>query len=90
MISNFLSGTFTFVSAPKNGPDNEHLNISDITHESAVVSWLPIPVVEQQGFLQHYVIWISRQGNTSKPKVYSITNNLFAMLVTAVDIFLLV
>ncbi|XP_050978253.1 granulocyte colony-stimulating factor receptor isoform X2 [Labeo rohita] len=55
--------------APKNGPDNEHLNISDITHESAVVSWLPIPVVEQQGFLQHYVIWISRQGNTKFHKV---------------------
>ncbi|KAI2659425.1 Interleukin-6 receptor subunit beta [Labeo rohita] len=56
-------------NTPKNGPDNEHLNISDITHESAVVSWLPIPVVEQQGFLQHYVIWISRQGNTKFHKV---------------------
>uniref|UniRef100_A0A8C2EZ05 Fibronectin type-III domain-containing protein n=1 Tax=Cyprinus carpio TaxID=7962 RepID=A0A8C2EZ05_CYPCA len=48
--------------APINGPAN--VNISDITHESAVVHWLSIPVVEQQGFLQHYVIWISGQGNT--------------------------
>lgn len=68
---NFHNGTFAFVSAPINGPAN--VNISDITHESAVVHWLSIPVVEQQGFLQHYVIWISGQGNTSKLKVYSIS-----------------
>ncbi|XP_059393473.1 interleukin-12 receptor subunit beta-1-like isoform X1 [Carassius carassius] len=48
--------------APIHGPAN--VNISDITHESAVVSWLSIPVAAQQGFLQHYGIWISGQGNT--------------------------
>ncbi|KAL1265524.1 hypothetical protein QQF64_003551 [Cirrhinus molitorella] len=53
--------------APINGPAN--VNISDLTHESAVVSWLSIPVAEQQGFLQHYVIWISGQGNTKFHKV---------------------
>uniref|UniRef100_A0A672R9S4 Si:dkey-13m1.2 n=1 Tax=Sinocyclocheilus grahami TaxID=75366 RepID=A0A672R9S4_SINGR len=58
--------------APVNGPAN--VNISDVTHESAVVSWSSIPVVEQRGFLQHYVIWISGQGNTSKPKVYKFHN----------------
>ncbi|XP_016346688.1 interleukin-12 receptor subunit beta-1-like [Sinocyclocheilus anshuiensis] len=53
--------------APINGPAN--VNISDVTHESAVVSWFSIPVVEQRGFLQHYVIWISGQGNTKFHKV---------------------
>ncbi|XP_016299280.1 interleukin-6 receptor subunit beta isoform X2 [Sinocyclocheilus anshuiensis] len=53
--------------APINGPAN--VNVSDDTHESAVVSWLSIPVAEQQGFLQHYVIWISGQGNTKFHKV---------------------
>ncbi|XP_026076833.1 leukemia inhibitory factor receptor [Carassius auratus] len=49
-------------TAPSNGPAS--VNISDLTHDSAVVSWFSIPVVEQRGFLQHYVIWISGQGNT--------------------------
>uniref|UniRef100_A0A8C2C2L3 Si:dkey-13m1.2 n=1 Tax=Cyprinus carpio TaxID=7962 RepID=A0A8C2C2L3_CYPCA len=53
--------------APINGPAN--VNISDLTHESAVVSWIAIPVVEQRGFLQHYVIWISGHGNTKVHKV---------------------
>ncbi|XP_016425563.1 interleukin-6 receptor subunit beta isoform X2 [Sinocyclocheilus rhinocerous] len=53
--------------APVNGPAN--VNVSDVTHESTVVSWLSIPVAEQQGFLQHYVIWISGQGNTKFHKV---------------------
>ncbi|XP_073681401.1 interleukin-6 receptor subunit beta [Garra rufa] len=53
--------------APDNGPAN--LKISDLKHESAVVSWLSIPVAEQRGFLQHYVIWISGQGNTKFHKV---------------------
>lgn len=57
---------FAFVSAPIEGPGN--VNISNVTHESAVVSWLSIPVAEQQGFLLHYLIWISGQGNTSKAK----------------------
>ncbi len=77
MISNFHNVTFAFVLAPKNGPAN--VNISNVTHESAVVSWLSIPVAEQRGFLQNYVIWISGQGNTSKLKVYNITNHLFAL-----------
>lgn len=53
-----------FVSAPIKGPEN--VSISDLTHESAVVSWLSIPVAEQRGFLLNYLIWISGQGNTSK------------------------
>ncbi|XP_077058986.1 interleukin-6 receptor subunit beta isoform X2 [Siphateles boraxobius] len=53
--------------APIKGPGN--VNISNVTHESAVVSWLSIPVAEQRGFLLHYLIWISGQGNTTLHKV---------------------
>lgn len=77
MISNFHNGMFAFVSAPIKGPGN--VNISNVTHESAVVSWLSIPVAEQRGFLQHYLIWISGQGNTSKAKVCRFTDHPFAM-----------
>ncbi|KAG1960141.1 leukemia inhibitory factor receptor-like isoform X3 [Pimephales promelas] len=49
--------------APIKGPGN--VNISNVTHESAVVRWLSIPVAEQRGFLLHYLIWISGQGNTT-------------------------
>ncbi|XP_058646599.1 interleukin-6 receptor subunit beta isoform X2 [Onychostoma macrolepis] len=62
--------------APKNGPAN--VNISDVTHESAVVSWLSIPVAEQRGFLQHYVIWISGQGNT---KFHTVPANKTSFLI---------
>ncbi|CAM4732594.1 unnamed protein product [Leuciscus chuanchicus] len=53
--------------APIKGPGN--VNISNVTHESAVVSWLSIPVAEQRGFLLHYLIWISGQGNTTLHEV---------------------
>uniref|UniRef100_A0A671PMA4 Si:dkey-13m1.2 n=1 Tax=Sinocyclocheilus anshuiensis TaxID=1608454 RepID=A0A671PMA4_9TELE len=65
--------------APINGPAN--VNISDVTHESAVVSWFSIPVVEQRGFLQHYVIWISGQGNTSKPKFHKVSAHKTSFLI---------
>lgn len=68
---------FAFVSAPIKGPGN--VTISEVTHESAVVNWSSIPVAKQQGFLLHYLIWISGQGNTSKAKVCSFTDHLFPM-----------
>ncbi|XP_043107297.1 interleukin-12 receptor subunit beta-1 isoform X2 [Puntigrus tetrazona] len=60
--------------APSKGPDN--VNISNITHKSAVLSWLSIPVVEQQGFLLHYDIWISGHGNTMFHEVTANTSFL--------------
>ncbi|XP_067243487.1 leukemia inhibitory factor receptor isoform X1 [Chanodichthys erythropterus] len=53
--------------APIKGPGN--VIISELTHESAVVSWLSIPVAEQRGFLLHYLIWISGQGKMTLHKV---------------------
>ncbi|XP_051532225.1 leukemia inhibitory factor receptor-like isoform X1 [Myxocyprinus asiaticus] len=52
---------------PTKGPEN--VSFSDVTHESAVVRWVSIPVVQQQGFLQQYMIWISEQGNTKHHQV---------------------
>ncbi|XP_051529398.1 interleukin-31 receptor subunit alpha-like isoform X2 [Myxocyprinus asiaticus] len=52
---------------PTKGP--EKVSFSDVTHKSAVVRWLSIPVVAQRGFLQQYVIWISEQGNTTHHQV---------------------
>ncbi|XP_056590305.1 leukemia inhibitory factor receptor isoform X2 [Triplophysa dalaica] len=48
---------------PSKGPDN--VLFFNVTHESAVVSWLSIPVENQRGFLQQYLIWISGQENTT-------------------------
>lgn len=56
-----------FVAVPSKGPDN--VLFSNVTHESAVVSWLSIPVEDQRGFLQQYLIWISGQENTSTVNV---------------------
>nr|UYP39487.1 interleukin-12 receptor beta-1 [Ctenopharyngodon idella] len=53
--------------APNKGPGN--ITISEVTHESALVSWLSIPVAEQRGFLLHYLVWISGQGNTTLHEV---------------------
>ncbi|XP_057218515.1 interleukin-31 receptor subunit alpha isoform X2 [Triplophysa rosa] len=48
---------------PSKGPDN--VLFFNVTYDSAVVSWLSIPVENQRGFLQQYVIWISGQENTT-------------------------
>ncbi|KAF5909955.1 leukemia inhibitory factor receptor-like, partial [Clarias magur] len=46
--------------APRTEPKN--VTVLNITHDSAVLWWKPIPVQEQQGFLIYYNIWISREG----------------------------
>ncbi|KAF4083457.1 hypothetical protein AMELA_G00141550 [Ameiurus melas] len=48
--------------APISHPKN--VTVLNITHDSAVLWWRPIPVQEQHGFLMHYLIWISREGHT--------------------------
>ncbi|KAL7855106.1 hypothetical protein SRHO_G00172960 [Serrasalmus rhombeus] len=45
--------------APVAGPQNITVNV---THDSALLLWRPIPVQDQRGFLLHYAIWILRQG----------------------------
>ncbi|KAG9266698.1 leukemia inhibitory factor receptor-like [Astyanax mexicanus] len=37
-----------------------HVTVVNVTENSAVLTWVPIPVQDQHGFLLHYAIWISR------------------------------
>ncbi|KAJ8408355.1 hypothetical protein AAFF_G00257690 [Aldrovandia affinis] len=48
---------------PKHGPPK--VTVVDVTHNSALVSWQPIPIAHQQGFLKNYVIYITRGHDTN-------------------------
>ncbi|XP_072516502.1 uncharacterized protein il12rb1 [Salminus brasiliensis] len=47
--------------APVAEPQN--VTVINVTYESAVLSWGPIPVRDQRGFLLHYAVWISGEGS---------------------------
>ncbi|XP_036375302.1 interleukin-12 receptor subunit beta-1 [Megalops cyprinoides] len=51
---------------PTHGPQNVTV---DVTYNSAIVSWEPIPIKDQQGFLRHYVIDIKSELYTKQVKV---------------------
>ncbi|KAG7487878.1 hypothetical protein MATL_G00028220 [Megalops atlanticus] len=51
---------------PIHGPQNVTV---DVTYNSAIVSWEPIPIKDQQGFLRHYVIDIKSELYTKQVKV---------------------
>ncbi|XP_036442909.1 interleukin-12 receptor subunit beta-1 [Colossoma macropomum] len=53
--------------APVASPQNVTVNV---THDSALLLWRPIPVQDQHGFLLHYAIWVLRQdGETDYHEV---------------------
>ncbi|XP_061096836.1 interleukin-12 receptor subunit beta-1 isoform X1 [Conger conger] len=47
---------------PKQGPPN--VTTVDVTHNSVLVSWQPIPITHLQGFLKNYVIYITGGNHT--------------------------
>lgn len=55
-------------SAPTKAP--LEFNAVDVTYNSAVLNWKPIPVPDLQGFLKHYEICITaninQKGRTNK------------------------
>ncbi|KAJ8374741.1 hypothetical protein SKAU_G00053210 [Synaphobranchus kaupii] len=58
---------------PKHGPPN--LTVVNVTDNSALVSWQPIPITHQQGFLKNYVIYITRGNDTNVVNVSQFQTN---------------
>nr|XP_015220779.1 PREDICTED: interleukin-12 receptor subunit beta-1 [Lepisosteus oculatus] len=52
---------------PRSSP--KKVTVLNVTVNSAVVKWAPIPVPDQQGFLQHYVIYITAGNRTREVQV---------------------
>ncbi|KAK1805823.1 hypothetical protein P4O66_012870 [Electrophorus voltai] len=57
----FMCPIYSAEGAPIARPQN--ITILNETHNSVVLRWRSIPVQDQQGFMQHYVIWISKEGH---------------------------
>ncbi|KAF7703718.1 hypothetical protein HF521_022725 [Silurus meridionalis] len=48
--------------APSSPPKN--VTVVNISYDSAVLWWSPIPVQDQHGFLMYYLLWVSKEGQT--------------------------
>lgn len=57
-----LSNTDVLFSAPSKAPDHFTAPILNVTTNSAMLHWKPIPVQDQQGFLTHYEVCYTRRG----------------------------
>ncbi|KAI1891845.1 hypothetical protein AGOR_G00147930 [Albula goreensis] len=62
-----LCPIYKLEGVPKQGPSN--VTIVDVTHNSVLVSWEPIPRSHLQGFLKHYVIYITGQNYSKVDRV---------------------
>ncbi|XP_076880845.1 interleukin-12 receptor subunit beta-1 isoform X2 [Brachyhypopomus gauderio] len=70
------------VSAPVARPPN--VTVLNETHNSAVVSWRSIPVQDQRGFLQDYVIWVSKEGH-EEPAFHEVPANQTSFILRNLD-----
>ncbi|XP_035268677.1 interleukin-12 receptor subunit beta-1 [Anguilla anguilla] len=58
---------------PTQGPPN--VTVAEVTYNSALVSWHPIPITHQQGFLKNYVLYITRGNDTNVVNVSQFQTN---------------
>ncbi|KAM9479815.1 uncharacterized protein ACWYII_006812 isoform 3-T4 [Salvelinus alpinus] len=64
--------------APSKAPDHFTAPILNVTTNSAMLHWKPIPVPDQRGFLTHYEVCYTRRSQKNESHIESECHNSFA------------
>ncbi|XP_014071574.2 interleukin-6 receptor subunit beta isoform X2 [Salmo salar] len=64
--------------APSKAPDHFTAPILNVTTNSAMLHWKPIPVPDQRGFLTHYEVCYTRRGPKNESHIETECHNSFA------------